>query len=145
MMGRMGYTGGGLGSNGQGIQEPIQARPRDGRAGLGGERGHRGHGKDKPMNAGPKEVNVGLEGENGRLELDDRQRAVYDACMGGKNVFLTGKGGSGKTFLLKVTCMFPLRAVQILLPRPALDFSLSPFCFISAHGFSFHSPHPPLQ
>ena len=144
MMGQMGYTGGGLGSNGQDIQEPIQARPRDGRAGLGGERGHMEHGKGKLMNARPKEVKVGLEGENGRLELDDRQRAVYDACMGGKNVFLTGKGGSGKTFLLKVTYMFPLRAVQSLLPRPVLDFSLSPCCFISAHGFSFHPP-PPLQ
>ena len=75
MMGQMGDTGGGLGSNGQGRQEPIQARPRDGRAGLGGERGHMEHGQGKLMNARPKEVKVGLEGENGRLELDDRQRA----------------------------------------------------------------------
>jgi hypothetical protein len=90
MMGQMGYTGGGLGSNGQGIQEPIQARPREGRAGLGGE-------------------NVGLE-------LDDYQKAAFDACMASKNVFLTGRGGSGKTFLLKVTNAPPVRMVGVSLP-----------------------------
>jgi hypothetical protein len=120
MVGQTGYIGGGLGGNdGQGIHEPIQARPRAGRAGLGGERGY---GEGGSMNARPKEVEVGLGGENGSLELDERQMAVYKACMGSKNVFLTGKGGSGKTFLLKVIYVFPLCAVQSVLPRPGLFF-----------------------
>jgi len=100
MMGQMGYTGGGLGSNGQGIQEPIQARPRDGRAGLGGE--------------------------NEGLELDDCQQAAFDACMGNNNVFLTGRGGSGKTFLLKVTHppqVFAWSVVTALSFTPALLYS----------------------
>jgi hypothetical protein len=36
--------------------------------------------------------------------------------MASKNVFLTGRGGSGKTFLLKVTNAPPVRMVGVSLP-----------------------------
>lgn len=33
--------------------------------------------------------------------LNDEQQKVYQACVGGKNVFFTGSAGTGKSFLLK--------------------------------------------
>lgn len=42
-------------------------------------------------------------GAEAQPELDEKQAEVYAACMRmGKNVFLTGMGGTGKTFLLTV-------------------------------------------
>ena len=44
---------------------------------------------------------TGAPGVQPEEKLDAQQHAVLDACLQGKNVFVTGMGGTGKTYLLR--------------------------------------------
>jgi ATP-dependent DNA helicase PIF1 len=48
-------------------------------------------------------------------DLNDKQRAVLDAVLEGRNVFFTGNAGTGKTFLLR-------RIVEALQEKHGDDF-----------------------
>jgi hypothetical protein len=66
LMEKMGYMGGGLGSRGQGIQDPISAEQRGGRAGLGKE---------------PEEERKGRKGKMGRQPAMFEDESIEDDAM----------------------------------------------------------------
>jgi len=93
MMHGMGYVdGAGLGRDGQGMREPVKESGR-----LGRDQRGLGFGSAQAPATAPAEGSPSDEA----AALDPLQQEAIDAALEGKNLFLTGGPGTGKSFTLR--------------------------------------------
>lgn len=90
------------------------------------------------IDADSKQLNANDDEKNSEIELDAEQKAAFDLMSNGKtNMFITGKAGTGKSFLLK----YFVQAMQedFSIDKKVLVMAPTGIAALNAEGVTIHS------